>query len=281
MLLCFVLHGLSTAYVIPVGYIFTRNLKYDRLRSLTFNVLKAFEEAGFFIVCIVTDNHQTSTAMFRGTSDDNTMQHVVPHPVRENDPLFLSFDPNHLVKNLRTNLLEREMFDGTEKIRGGFFLKALYEIQQNLLVKSARLLSRFHVEPYNLEKMKVSRATLAFSPAVISSLEFLQKNSKAHERASEFRDCGSAITFMKTVGKWYNLHDISCWKSRQRPFVTSEDDRLAWLEVDFIGYLEDIKMESAKCQARSLPKETYEATIMTRSTVAAVEYLLNDVGQVY
>ncbi|KAL1442944.1 hypothetical protein MTO96_030548 [Rhipicephalus appendiculatus] len=91
--------------------------------------------------------------------------------------------------------------------------------------------------------MKVSRATLLFSPAVISSLEFLQKNPKAHERASEFRDCGSTITFMKTVGKWYDLHDISGWKSGQRPFVTSEDDRLAWLEVDFIGYIKDIELE--------------------------------------
>ncbi|KAH7946985.1 hypothetical protein HPB52_006668 [Rhipicephalus sanguineus] len=130
--------------------------------------------------------------------------------------------------------------------------------------------------------MKVSRATLVFSPAVISSLEFVQKNPKAHERASELRDCGSTITFMKIVGMWYDLHDISGWKSRQRPFVTSEDDRLAWLEVDFIGYLEDIKLESAKCRAKSLTKETYEATIMTtRSTVAVVEYLLYDVGQVY
>ncbi|KAH6948561.1 hypothetical protein HPB50_025148 [Hyalomma asiaticum] len=130
--------------------------------------------------------------------------------------------------------------------------------------------------------MKVSRSTLVFSPAVISSLEFLQKNPKAHERASEFRDCGSTITSMTTIGKCYNLHDISGWKSRQRPFVPSEDDRLAWLEVDFIGYLEDIKLESPKCRAKSLTKETYEATIMTtRSTVAVVEYLLNDVGQVY
>ncbi|KAL3187027.1 hypothetical protein MRX96_026120 [Rhipicephalus microplus] len=48
--------------------------------------------------------------------------------------------------------------------------------------------------------MKVSRATVVFSPAVISSLEFLQKNPKAHERASEFRDYGLTITFMKIVG---------------------------------------------------------------------------------
>ncbi|KAL3193012.1 hypothetical protein MRX96_058518 [Rhipicephalus microplus] len=262
-LLCFVLRGLSTACPIPVGYFFTRHLKYDRLRSLTFNVLKAVEDAGFFVVHIVTDNHQTNTAMFRGMSDNNTLQHVVPHPVWEKDLLFLLYDPNHLIKNLITNLLEKRCLTKTEKIRGGVFLKALYETRQNLLVKPARLLSRSHAEPNNLEKMKVSRATIVFSPAVISSLEFLQKNLKAHESTSEFRGCGSATTFMKIVGMWYDLHDISGWKSRQMPFVTSEDDRLTWLEVDFIGYLKDIKPESAKCRAKSLTKKTYEATIMT------------------
>ncbi|XP_077542301.1 uncharacterized protein LOC144155000 isoform X2 [Haemaphysalis longicornis] len=51
---------------------------------------------------------------------------------------------------------------------------------------------------------------------------------------------------MKISGMWYNLHDMSGWKSRQRLFIASEDDRLTWLQVDFIGYLEDIKLESAK-----------------------------------
>ncbi|KAH7939480.1 hypothetical protein HPB52_013105 [Rhipicephalus sanguineus] len=55
----------------------------------------------------------------------------------------------------------------------------------------------------------------------------------------------------------------------------------SWRQVDFIGYLEDIKLESAKFRAKSLTKETYEATMMTtRSTVAVVECLLDDVGQV-
>lgn len=135
-LLCFVLRGLSTAYVIPVGYFFTRNLKHDQLRIFTLSVMEVVEEAGFRILRIVTENHQSNTAMFQQMSDDNTLQHVVPHPVREDEPLYISFDPNHLVKNLRTNLLEREMFDGAQTIEGGFFKKkALYNIRKNLLVK--------------------------------------------------------------------------------------------------------------------------------------------------
>lgn len=117
------LRGLSTAYVIPVGYLFTRNLKHGQLRIFTLSVMNAVEEARFRIVRIVTDNHQTNTAMFRQMSDVNTLQHVVPHPVREGEPLSLSFDHNHLIKNLRTNLLEGEMFDETHMIKGGFFFK--------------------------------------------------------------------------------------------------------------------------------------------------------------
>lgn len=46
-LLCFVMRGLSTAYVIPVGYFFTRCLKNDRLYSMALQVMKAVEEVGF------------------------------------------------------------------------------------------------------------------------------------------------------------------------------------------------------------------------------------------
>lgn len=39
-LLCFVIRGLSTSYIIPVGYFFTRCLKGDQLFSMTMEVLK-------------------------------------------------------------------------------------------------------------------------------------------------------------------------------------------------------------------------------------------------
>lgn len=162
-----------------------------------------------------------------------------------------------------------------------FFLKELHAIQENLLVKPVRILSRAHVEPTNLEKMKVSRATAIFSPVVITTLEYLQSNPQSHKSAKKFGDCGSTITFMKYVARWYDLHDIAGWKSREAPFVSSDDERLAWLEVDFVAYIEDIKHESMEAGTKSLTKETHEATVMTtKSTVAVVEYLLSEIGQV-
>ncbi|KAL3188196.1 hypothetical protein MRX96_023943 [Rhipicephalus microplus] len=251
----------------------------EQLRSMTMNVMKAVKDVGFRVTRIVTDNHQSNVALFKSLSEDGMLAHVVPHSLQQGDPLFLSFDPNHLIKNLRNNLVEREMMDGDNLIQGGLYLKKLLSIQSQLLVKPVGFLTQSHVEPNNLEKMKVSRATQVFSPVVIATLEFLQENPQCHLDATEFQDCLPTITFMKMVSKWYDLHNIGAVKprgQREEPFYLIDDDRLSWLEVDFITYIEEIQLSGGKTK-KKMTKETCEATIMTtRSTVALIQYLLDN-----
>ncbi|KAH7959007.1 hypothetical protein HPB49_007293 [Dermacentor silvarum] len=255
---------------------------------MTMEVLKVVEHVGFRVVRIVTDNHQTNVALFKRLNEDGTLYHAVQHPLREGAPLCLSFDPNHLIKNIRTNFLERELTDGKEAIRGGTYLKKLLEIQAHLLVKPVRFLTRSHVEPNNLEKMKVSRATQVFSDVVIGTLKYLQEHPQCHPDAEEFQECSATIEFMKMVAKWYALHDIGSVRAHgpyskfeapnEEPFMTTNDERLSWLEVDFISYLEEVQRSGSKSRNR-MTKETYEATVMTtRSTVALIEYLLDHVN---
>ncbi|KAH7940672.1 hypothetical protein HPB49_003537 [Dermacentor silvarum] len=175
---------------------------------MTMEVLKVVEHVGFRVVRIVTDNHQTNVALFKRLNEDGTLYHAVPHLLREGTPLYLSFDPNHLIKNIRTNFLERELTDGNEAIRGGTSLKKLLEIQAHLLVKPVRFLTKSHVEPNNLEKMKVSRATQLFSDVVIGTLKYLQEYPQCHPDAEEFQEFSATIEFMKMVAKWYALHGI-------------------------------------------------------------------------
>lgn len=280
-LLCFVLRGLATSYVIPVAYFFTRRMKHAELQSMTLAVMEAVESCGFHVVRLVTDNHQTNTAMFRDFSEDGILQHVVRHPLRENDLLFLSFDPNHIIKNLRNNLLEREMSDGEETICGGRLLRELFDAQKDLLVKPVRFLTRSHVDPTNLEKMKVSRAKHVFSSEVINTLNYLRLNPECHPKAAVFQDSGATIQFMDMIRTWYNFHDISRWcrEPDMRPFTDVDDPRLLWLEVDFLCYLEELKITCRERKHQFLTKETYEATLITtRSTVGVVGYLLDDAG---
>ncbi|KAH7974889.1 hypothetical protein HPB49_020898 [Dermacentor silvarum] len=247
-LLCFTLRGLSTPYVIPLGYFFTRCLKGEQLSNITAEVMKLTEEAGFRIVRVVTDNHQTNVSLFKSVSDDGTLSHVVTHPVRVGDPLFLSFDQNHLIKNLRNNFLERELLDGDQLIKGGVYMEKLFEI--------------------------VSAAGEA------STLKFLQENLKCHPDAAEFQDCLATIFFMEMVAKGYAIHDIGGLKlggQQEEPLYATDDERLLWLEVDFINYIEDLQLSGSRSKQK-ITKETYEATLLTtRSTVAVIEYLLDHV----
>lgn len=59
------------------------------------------------------------------------------------------------------------MIDGEQLIQGGPYLKKSFQLQSQLLVKPVRFLTRSHVEPNNLENMKVCRATPIFSLPVI------------------------------------------------------------------------------------------------------------------
>ncbi|KAH7959263.1 hypothetical protein HPB49_009756 [Dermacentor silvarum] len=214
--------------------------------------------------------------------------HAVPHHLREGAPLYLSFDPNHLIKNSRTNFIHRELTDGNEAIRGGTYLKKLLEIQAHLLVKPVRFLTRFHVEPNNLEKMKVSRGTQVFSDVVIGTLKYLQEYPQCRTDGEEFQECSATIELMKMVAKWYALHDIGSVRAHgpyskfqapnDEPFMTTNDERLSWLEVDFISYLKELQRSGSKSRKR-MTKKTYEAAGMTtRSTVALIEYLLDHVN---
>ncbi|KAH7985491.1 hypothetical protein HPB49_026387 [Dermacentor silvarum] len=83
---------------------------------------------------------------------------------------------------------------------------------------------------------------------------------------------------MEMVAKWYAVHDIGGLKLRgqhREPFYATDDERLLWLEVDFINYIEDLQLSGSRSKQK-ITKETYEATLLTtRSTVAVIEYLLD------
>lgn len=89
--------------------------------------MQAIEDAGFYVTRIVTNNHKKNAMLFRSMSEDKTLQRVIAHPLQEDNPL-LSFNSNHMIKNLRTNLLERSCLMEMRTSKGVFSLK-IYNIQ--------------------------------------------------------------------------------------------------------------------------------------------------------
>ncbi|KAL1469389.1 hypothetical protein MTO96_025113 [Rhipicephalus appendiculatus] len=62
---------------------------------------------------------------------------------------------------------------------------------------------------------------------------------------------------------------------QEEPFYGTDDERLSWLEVDFVNYIEDLQLSGGRSKQK-ITKETYEAMLLTtRSTVPVTEYLLD------
>ncbi|KAH7957081.1 hypothetical protein HPB52_015086 [Rhipicephalus sanguineus] len=186
--LCFELHGTTSLRKIPCSYYITKQLSGRDLFAWTKEVIAAVESRGFIIVRIVTDNYSANVTMFKHMGNGN-LNTVVRHPHDANRVILLSFDPCHVLKNVRNQFLERELTDGTGVI-SGVFVQKLYEHQKHTTVKLARNLTRKHVYPSNLEKMSVLRAVQVFAPHVSAAVEHLQQDSTGDAR--DFKEAMSA-----------------------------------------------------------------------------------------
>ncbi|XP_049272289.1 uncharacterized protein LOC125758736 [Rhipicephalus sanguineus] len=278
-LLCFVITGLSTTYRIPVAYYFTKGLTGPQLHKLLIFVLEKVEACGFRVIRLVSDNHKVNVNAMK-LLGDGLLTYRVEHPCDCDRLLFLSFDPCHVLKNVRSQFLAHDF--GPKGEVSSCYIKKLYELQKDLIVKPVRYLSRKHVYPNNIEKMNVARAIQVMSPDVTATLEHL-RDQAGHTSSASFAAAGQTIIFMQNMYRWFVLHDTSNttqhihkkWPDT-RHFDDTEDARLEWLEVTLPMYLDELK-NSCGNRKEFLTKETYEALLLTTySTVACIKYLLTE-----
>ena len=253
--LAFVLSGLSTHYTIPVAIFLVNQLTAEQQTKLTVHVIERVEVSRFKVFRLVTDNLSTNTKMFT-LLNNKVLCDVVPHPVDEMArayppipciyrPLYLSFDPCHILKNVRNLGCDRILeIDG--KLVSFAPLVKIYEIQkksreEGALALPVRKLTKKHVMPNNLERQKVNIAIDIFRPDVIATLQMF-----AAQKVKGFEDVKGLITFLQTFQKWFALHDVSSTAEfiRKRlpdkmPYYSTDDERLTWLSDDFFTLLDD------------------------------------------
>ncbi|KAH9379935.1 hypothetical protein HPB48_008579 [Haemaphysalis longicornis] len=115
-----------------------------------------------------------------------------------------------------------------------------------MTVQLARTITKKHVYPMNLEKRNLPQAVQIFYPQVIAGIEHLQENRGGDSTLYVFSKADSTIHFMKTIKRWFDIHDTTYAESGQkRPISKTDNPRLFWLEQEFIAYIEAIQ-ESSK-----------------------------------
>ncbi|KAL5246227.1 hypothetical protein ACI65C_013635 [Semiaphis heraclei] len=106
----------------------------------------------------------------------------------EHIKIFHLFDPPHLLKGIRNNLLTKNVsfhMDG-EKIASWCDIIKLYELDSGVQdVKMLPRLTKEHVMPNEIRKMRVRNAAQVFSQRVSSIMAFLASNNLLGETASD------------------------------------------------------------------------------------------------
>ena len=193
------------------------------------------------------------------------------------EKLHLSYDFTHLVKNVRNLLFDRDFIIGGKKILVAL-ITLLYNYQKNKKLKLVRYLTRKHVAPTNLERMKVKWAVDIFRPELVAALQLLCEYGIAG-----FEDAMPLVEFLKIFWRFWEIHDISNTTQyfRQRspdkmPFYSKDDARLQFLEEFILNWMSDWK-NSAINKNQFLSEETYDALVFTcKSTASCIRHLLDE-----
>lgn len=257
-----------------------------------------------FVSSAVTDNYSVNVNMFSHLND-GVLHPVVKHPLQPFNeyqmketacsfrPMFLSYDPVHILKNVRNQFLGRNLTIDGKSITPKF-VTMIYNLQQTEVARSVRNLTQNNVNPNSMEKQKAKPAIDMFSKSLTGAIRM-----HAELHTPGFENVEPTVQFMELVHRWYAIHD-TCNTTEfafkrlpdKKPFYSSSDERLYFLEIEFPEMLRkweseiQTSIQSIPCEEKKkikdeklkfLTKETYQTLLFTSlSTVQCVKYLLDE-----
>lgn len=116
--------------------------------------------------------------------------------------LFYYFDPPHLIKALRNNMLTNEICWDNKKTSWKYIVQ-FYEKDKKLRNRLAPKLTESHIKPTNFEKMRVKFATQVLSATVAASLETYVSLKCLPQEASD------TVTLISHADKLFDIFNSS------------------------------------------------------------------------
>lgn len=164
--LVFMMRGRQYNWRQPISYYLASNsVAGDVLVPIILKVLDFIESAGFIVkskVCDLGKPNERAVKLLGITPER-------PYIERFGRKIFFNYDPPHLIKCLRNNMLNHDFNVGGE-IASFKAIIELYEKEKNLPAKSAPKLTERHIYPDNFFRMKVAPAAQVISNSVSAAL---------------------------------------------------------------------------------------------------------------
>ena len=165
----FMARGLIHRWKQPFGYMVTSNtVKAGDLKPLVFEALDTLKSIGLKVRALICDQGSNNCSML---SSLNVCPET-PYFFKETDKYYVFYDPPHLIKNVRNNLLKYSfnLNEGSAKWKD---IEEFYEVDKKFPYRMAPKLTEHHIHLPAFGKLKVSRAVQVLSHSVAAGINFL------------------------------------------------------------------------------------------------------------
>jgi len=158
--------GIKSNWKQPLAFYFSCNsTPAAKLKEIVTEAVARLKTSGLKVVTVICDQGATNMQMFRmfDVSKDK------PHAVIDGDIVFFMFDPPHLLKSVRNNLVKHP-FSVCGKPVKWQYISDFYEADHKQLVKLAPKLSHKHINLPPFANMRVRLAAQVFSHSVAAGI---------------------------------------------------------------------------------------------------------------
>ena len=164
--LVFMLRSISGGWKQPLGYtLVNESCPVDTLEDLIKEAIDKLDGIGLNVVVIISDmgsNFYSLSLRLKVTAEK-------PWFVHNGKKVYLMFDPPHLLKCIRNNLMNYTFTFGQYSACWKD-IEDFYEKDKILPIRTAPKLTDKHINPSNFQKMKVKYATQVLSHTVAASI---------------------------------------------------------------------------------------------------------------
>lgn len=209
----FMLRGLNDNWKQVIAWHLTTKTSDEKVMcDVILEIISEIEKIGYKVHGLVSDMRPKNQAAWRTLSvkvgkDNNTP--FTTHPIRPHESLYIFPDVPHLLKNLRSALMNDLIIkvaltivqsEGLPCNEVQFrYLEQLEESQRRYQLKLAPNITVDILKPSNFNKMNVAAAAHIFSERTAAALETLVQLQIME------RDALTTAWFLRTVRSWFNV----------------------------------------------------------------------------
>lgn len=197
--LVFMAKGIHENWKQVLGYFLVhKSMPGQSLKTIVVSCIEKLQAINLDVLATVCDQGSNNISLFNelGLSPEKTSFKV------QNRDVHFMFDPPHLLKALRNNLMNHKL----EYERENFgivtaewkYINDFYEIDKGIEPRVAPKLTKNHINPVGRSKMKVKLASQALSTSVAAGISLLGSVGKFDEAAAH------TAFFISTIDKLFD-----------------------------------------------------------------------------